>query len=127
MVAAAAVMRLARHALVGLSVAALAACAPTVGEMNARPDRYYQQTITLTACVARRQDLSDGVLLELADPAGARILVRADAPVEVEAGDWVKVRGIFVPEARAGGATLYDVVVAEKIGHTHAPRLMHLM
>ena len=42
-------------------------------------------------------------------------------------GDWVKVEGVLVPEARVGDRVLYDVVVAEtSVSRTRAPRFPDL-
>ena len=104
-----------------------AGCGVTVADINARPDKYYQHKVDFTGQLTRRQDLPGETLLEVADSHGARILVRAPAGVEVLTGQWVRVRGILVPEARVGDATLYDVVTAERVTRARAPRFAGLM
>ena len=106
---------------------ALAGCGMTVADINARPDRYYQHKVDFTARLTRRQDLPNETLLEVADAHGARILVRAPAGVEALTGQWVRVRGILVPEARVGDSVLYDVVAADDVTRTRAPRFPDLM
>jgi uncharacterized membrane protein YcgQ (UPF0703/DUF1980 family) len=113
-----------------LAVAAtllVAGCAPGISELNARPDRYYQKKLTFTGRIARTQDFPDERLLEVADARDHRILVRVAMPIEATTGDWVKVTGVLVPEARVGGQTVYDVITAETIKTTHAPRFRDLM
>ena len=105
----------------------LTACGVTISAVNARPEKYYQHTVKLVGEVMRMQQLTGETLLEIADAHGARILVRTSETLDVERGDWVKVKGILVPEARAGDAVLYDVVTAEEVSRTHAPRLRNLM
>jgi uncharacterized membrane protein YcgQ (UPF0703/DUF1980 family) len=105
----------------------LAACGVTVAAVNARPEKYYQHKVTLVGEIVRMQQLTGETLLEIADARGARILVRTTAPLDVERGDWVEVKGILVPEARVGDATIYDVVTADEVSRTHAPRLRNLM
>lgn len=106
---------------------ALAGCAPSISGINARPDKYYQHKVSFVGEIVRRQDLPGETLLEVADAHGGRILVRSADQVEAESGDWVKVRGLLVPEAKVGGTLLYDVVLAERIAPTRAPRLRNLM
>ena len=120
-------MRLAPRLLALALVAALAGCAVDIPDINARPSKYYEHKVTFTGRIARTQVLADSTLLEVADSRGHRILVRSTAPVEQSTGDWVKVTGVLVPEARAGDTTLYDVVVAERIVRTRAPRFANLM
>jgi RecJ-like exonuclease len=120
-------MRRGRNLLASALLAAAAACAPSISGINARPDKYYQHRVKLTGRIARMQALSGTTVFELQDARGARILVRAAAPVEVETGDWVRVEGILVPETRVDDTVLYDVVQAERLSRTHAPRLRNLM
>lgn len=115
-----------RFALAGLLAAALVACGPTVSGINQRPAKFYQKQVAFTARVARLQALPDETLLEVEDTHGSRILVRVAGKAEVATGDWVRVHGIFVPEARVGGRVLYDVVQAEKVSRRRAPRLRNL-
>ena len=107
--------------------AALAACGLTISTINARPDKYYQHKVNFVGRIARTQRLPAETLLEIADARGSRILVRTTEPLEVDTGDWVRVRGILVPETRVGDAVLYDVVTAERIRRTRAPRFRNLM
>jgi hypothetical protein len=53
--------------------------------------------------------------------------VRAPEPFEYERGDWVRTSGILVPEARVGGTTVYDVIMAEEFSRSSAPRFENLM
>jgi hypothetical protein len=55
------------------------------------------------------------------------VLVRAAHPVDARVGDWVKVTGVLVPEARVGDTVLYDVLTAEDISHTGSPWFPDLM
>jgi uncharacterized membrane protein YcgQ (UPF0703/DUF1980 family) len=113
-----------------LAVAAIAlvmGCAPGIDELNARPDRYYQKKLTFTGRIARMQDFPEEKLLEVADARDHRILVRVTGPIEATTGDWVKVTGVLVPEARVGNSTVYDVVTAEEIKTTRPPRFRNLM
>jgi hypothetical protein len=105
----------------------VAACAPSISTINARPDKYYQHKMKVTGRVERIQFLPHDTLLELADPRGGRIIVRSTDPVEASAGDWVRVEGVLVPEARVADVVLYDVVVAERITPARAPRFVDLM
>ena len=127
MVPADALMRAGRPILIALLASTLAACGTTVSEINARPDKYYQQRVEVTGRIARRQDLPGEVLFEIADARGGRMLVRAPAPVEQRIGDWVEVEGILVPEARVADRVLYDVVAAERVSSARAPRFRNLM
>jgi hypothetical protein len=102
-------------------------CAPGIGELNARPDHYYQKKLTFTGRIARTQDFAEEKLLEIADARDHRILVRVTGPIEATTGDWVKVTGVLVQEARVGGSSVYDVVVAEEIKPTRPPRFRNLM
>jgi hypothetical protein len=119
-------MRLARLALAGVLAAAIAGCSLSISEINQRPAKYYQESVSFSGRVARLQSMSDETLLELEDTRGGRIFVRMAGPVEVETGDWVKVRGIFVPETKVGGRVLYDVVQGERISRRRAPRFQNL-
>jgi hypothetical protein len=120
-------MRLVALLLAGALCATTAGCGATIAKINARPERYYQKKIDFDGRLARRQDLPGETLLEVMDRRGARILVRADAGLDATAGDWVRVRGILVPEARVGETTLYDVVAADSITKRRAPRLPDFM
>jgi len=120
-------MRLRGLALPLALAAGLGACGPTISSINARPDKFYQHKVKFTGRIARTQVLPGETLLEIADRRGARIIVRSTAPVEAAADDWVKVTGLLVPETRVGDAVLYDIVLADRIVRTHAPRFMGLM
>jgi hypothetical protein len=113
--------------LVAALAACLTACGVSVSRVNERPDKYYQQKLSFRARITRTQQLSEAVVLEVADEHGARILVRATPPVDAEIGDWVHVEGVLVPEERIEGGTLYDLVVAEKVSRTRAPRFTNLL
>ena len=119
--------RVARLLLVAVLVAGLAGCGNTIAGLNARPDRYYQKKVSFTGRIARAQTLHSGLLLEVVDTNGARILVRTTGPVDASTGDWVEVKGILVPETQVEETVLYDVVAAERVERTRAPRLRNLM
>jgi len=121
------VKRVARLLLVAVLVAGLAGCGNTIAGLNARPDRYYQEKVSFTGRIARAQTLSAGLLLEVVDTDGARILVRTTGAVDASTGDWVEVKGILVPETQVEETVLYDVVAAERVERTRAPRLRNLM
>ena len=120
-------MRLGRFAVVAALAAALASCGVDVAGINERPEKYYQKKVKISGHITRSQQLPDALLLEVADERGARILVRATPPIDAEVGDWVKVEGILVPEARIGDVVLYDLVVADEVSRARAPRLRGLM
>lgn len=119
-------MRRHRLALLVLVAAAVAACSTSISGINQRPTKYYQEQVSFSGRVARLQPLTDETLLEIEDTRAARILVRIPGAAEVTTGDWVRVKGILVPETRVGGQVLYDVVEAEKIKRRRAPRLRNL-
>ena len=114
-------MRLRRLALPLALAAGLVACGPTIS------GKFYQHKVKFTGRIARTQVLPDETLFEIADRRGARIVVRSTTPVEAGADDWVKVEGLLVPETRVGDAVLYDVVLADRIVRTRAPRFLDLM
>jgi hypothetical protein len=105
----------------------LTACSASISDVNARPEKFYQKQISFTGRVARTQIFSDEALIEVTDSRGARILVRTRGKVEAQVGDWVEVEGILVPETRVHDVVVYDVVVAESVERTRAPRLRNLM
>jgi hypothetical protein len=119
-----------REALVTASVAlalGLAACGgPTIRELDASPSRYYQHKVTVVGQISRTQELAGEALIELVGPEDRRLYVRAATPLKAGAGDWVKVTGVLVPEARLGGRTVYDVLQAEEVQPTRPPRFRHL-
>jgi len=104
----------------------VAACATTIPDLNTRPTKYYQETVRVTGRITRMQDLPGEVLFELADAREHRLLVRAPSPVEAQPDEWVKVRGIFVPETRVGGRIVYDTVLADSVRRVRAPWLRNL-
>jgi hypothetical protein len=120
-------MRLGPILLVSVLAIALPGCGVSISSINARPDKYYQHKVAFRGRIARMQFLPHDTLLELADDQGRRILVRSADPVEATTGDWVHVEGILVPEARVADVVLYDVVTAERVSPTRAPRLLDLM
>ncbi len=116
--------------LIAIAIAlatALVACGVTISGINARPDKYYDHKVSFTGRVQRIQFLAHETLLEVADARGGRIIVRSAEPVEVETGDWVVVEGVLVPESRVEDTVVYDVVAAEKVRRTRAPRFRELM
>ena len=120
-------MRIGSVVLASALAVTLAACAPSISGINARPDKYYEHKVSFRGRIQRIQFLAHETLLEIADERGSRILVRSAAPVEAEAGDWVRVEGVLVPEARIEDVVLYDVVTAEEVERTRAPRFIDLM
>jgi hypothetical protein len=119
-------MRLLRILVVLLAAGAVAGCGVSVSDLNARPTKYYQETVRFTGQIVRMQPLSGETLLEIEDAHGSRILVQTTEELDKTTGDWVRVKGILVPEARVGGRTLYDIVLAEDIGGASRPRLRNL-
>lgn len=114
--------------LLGLSCALLvAACGQTITDINLRPDRHYQKSVRFIGQVSRFERLPGEMLLELVGQRGGRILVKSTEGIEVQAGDWVSVKGLLVPEARVGDAVLYDVVVAEHVSPRGPPRIPDFM
>ena len=104
-----------------------AGCGATIVAVNGRPERYYQQKLKLVGQITRLQVAGADVVLEIADEHGHRLIVKAAAPIEPRVGDWVKVTGVLVPEARVNGTPLYDVLSAEEVEGTRAPLLRGLM
>ena len=120
-------MRLCALLVASVTALALAGCAPSISSINARPDKYYEHKVKFTGRITRTQFLPHETLLEVTDERGGRILVRSADPIEATTGDWVRVDGILVPEARVADVVLYDVVTAEHVERTHAPRFVDLM
>ena len=120
-------MRLARILAISSLSIALAGCGLSISGINSRPDKYYQHKVKFSGRIERMQYLPHDTLLEVSDERGGRILVRSAEPVEATTGDWVRVEGVLVPEARVADVVLYDVVTAERVTLTHAPRLLGLM
>jgi hypothetical protein len=110
-----------------LSLATLAACATSIRDLNLRPDKHYQQKLSIVGRVMRRQPVGDETLLEIADRKENRLLVRTTRPVDAAVGDWVKVTGVLVPEARVDNTTVYDVLVAEDVSPSRGPWLPDIM
>ncbi len=110
-----------------VAIATIVACGPTIEQLNLRPDKFYQQKVSFRGQISRMQIVGGDTLLELADPHERLILVRTSRPVEYQVGDWVKVTGVLVPEARVADRTVYDVVTAEEIDSARAPFLPNLM
>ena len=105
---------------------ALAGCSVGIAELNGRPTKYYQQSVSFRARVSRMQSLGTETLLELADAQEHRIFVRFEGAPDVSPDDWVKVTGTLVPEARVGGKIVYDIVQAESVSPARAPLLRNL-
>jgi len=120
-------MRLIRSLVACALAVGLSGCGPSISALNARPQKYYQKKVEVRGQIMRTQQLPGEVLLEIADARGARILVHATAPTEGATGDWVLVKGLLVPEARVGDQVLYDVIMADRVRRTRAPRLRNLM
>src|SRR5881397_1447960 len=120
-------MRIGSVVLASALAVALAGCAPSISGINARPDKYYEHKVSFRGRIQRMQFLAHETLLEVADQHGGRILVRSAEPVEAETGDWVRVEGVLVPETRIEDVVLYDLVTAEHVDRTRAPRFMDLM
>ncbi len=123
----AAEMRLSLILVIPLLGVALTACGTSISGINARPDKYYQHKVKFTGRIERIQYLPHETLLEVADTHGGRIFVRCAEPVDAETGQWVRVEGVLVPEARVEDVVVYDVVSAEEIKRTRAPRFRNLM
>ena len=126
-VAALAFMRVVPPLLLVASTLALVACSKNIGDINLRPDRYYQQTVRFMGQVSRMEKLTSETLIEVVGQRGSRILVKSEKPVDVETGDWVSVKGLLVPEARVGDAVLYDVVLADEVSRRGPPRIPDFM
>ena len=109
------------------SVTALDACATHINDLNLRPEKYYQQKLSVVGRVMRLQVIGDETLLEIADQRESRLLVRVGKPADVSVGDWVKVTGVLVPDARVGDTAVYDVLMAEEISTTRGPWLPEIM
>jgi hypothetical protein len=120
-------MRLAATLPVALLAVSLAGCSPSIADLNARPDKYYTHQVKVVGRIERTQFLPHATLLEVSDARGRRLIVRSAEPVEAQTGDWVKIQGVFVPEVNVENATLYDVLSAEQVERTRAPRFQNLM
>ncbi len=105
---------------------ALAGCAPSLRDVNLRPAKYYQEKLKLKGRITRTQSVGADTLIEIADQRENRILVRTTRPVTAGIGDWVRVTGVLVPEARVGDTTLYDVLSADEVSPTRGPWLPNI-
>jgi hypothetical protein len=111
-----------------LTATALAACGPTsLRDLTLRPDKHYQDKITVKGRITRTQVVGGETLIEIADQSENRLLVRTTVPVTAGVGDWVRARGVLVPESRVGDATLYDVLTADELTTTRRPWLPRIM
>ena len=110
-----------------LAAATVAGCATKIRDLALRPDKHYQEKLSVKGRIARMQVVGGDTLLEIADRDGRRLLVRTAQPVPAGVGDWVRVTGVLVPEARVGDTTLYDVLTAEEISATRGPWLPQIM
>ena len=114
--------------LVAIALAVLlSACGTNISTINARPDKYYEHKVKFRGRIERTQYLEHDTLLEVSDTHGGRIIVRVAEAVDAQTGDWVKIEGVLVPEARIADAVLYDIIAAEKVSRTRAPRFVGLM
>src|SRR4029077_14823365 len=111
-----------------LSAVMLAACSSTsIRDLNLRPDKHYEQKLTVTGRIMRMQAVGGDTLLEIADTRDSRVLVRASHPVDATVGDWVKVTGVLVSEARVGDAVCHNDHAPETSAKTGGPRYPNLM
>jgi len=111
-----------------LSVVTLVACwNPSIRDLNLRPDKHYQEKLSVTGRIMRTQVVGEDTLFEIADTRDSRLLVRTSRPIDATVGDWVKVTGVLVPEARVGDTVLYDVLTAEDVSRTGSPWFPNLM
>jgi hypothetical protein len=111
-----------------LSVVTLVACwNPSIRDLNLRPDKHYQEKLSVTGRIMRTQVVGGDTLFEIADTRDSRLLVRTSRPIDATVGDWVKVTGVLVPEARVGDTVLYDVLTAEDVSRTGSPWFPNLM
>jgi len=115
-----------RLGLVIILALTLAACGATIAEINQRPQLFYDDQVTVVGRVSRLHAFSDEVLVELADPQERLILARVAAADAPKIGDWIKVRGVFVPELRVGDQVVYDAIAAERVKPHRAPWLPNL-
>ena len=111
--------------VLALSVA-VAGCGAGIADLNAKPNKFYQQSVSFKARISRMQSLDGETLLEVADAQEHRIFVRTSGPVDVGVDEWVKITGTLVPEARVGGKIVYDIVMADSVESARAPLLRNL-
>lgn len=109
------------------TTAVLAGCGTTIGNLNLRPEKHYEEKVSFKGRIVRREAVGGDTLLEIADEREARILVKVNGAVDEEVDTWVEVEGVLVPEARVGAQILYDVVVADEVSSARAPLLPNLM
>jgi hypothetical protein len=109
-----------------LAAVALAACSTAIRDLNLRPERHYQQKVSVVGQVTRMQSVGGDTLIEVTGDRDSRVLIRASGPVAVTVGDWVKVTGVFVPDARVADTNIYDVITAQEISKTGAPWLPNI-
>jgi hypothetical protein len=111
--------------VLALSIA-VAGCGAGISELNAKPTKFYQQSVSFKGRISRIQSLEGETLLEVADAQEHRIFVRTSGPVDAGVDEWVKIEGTLVPEARVGGKIVYDIVMADSISSTRAPLFRNL-
>jgi len=97
-----------------------------IAELNARPNKHYQESVSFKGRISRIQVLEGETLLEVADAQEHRIFVRAPGTIDVGVDEWVKIEGTLVPEARVGGKLVYDIVMADSVTSARAPLLRNL-
>jgi hypothetical protein len=114
-------LRLALLLLVGC-----AACGPKIAALTERPRLFYDAQVSIVGRVSRLHAFTDEVLLELADAQERLILARVPAADAPRIGDWIEVRGVFVPDLRVGDRVVYDVIAAERVKSHRAPWLPNL-
>ena len=99
---------------------------PGISELNSKPNKFYQQSVSFKARISRIQSLEGETLLEVADAQEHRIFVRAPGSIEAGVDEWVKIEGTLVPEARVGGKLVYAIVMADSVTPARAPLLRNL-
>jgi len=104
----------------------VAGCGAGIADLNAKPNKFYQESVSFKARISRIQSLEGETLLEVADAQEHRIFVRTAGPVDVGVDEWVKITGTLVPEARVGGKIVYDIVMADSVESARAPLLRNL-
>lgn len=110
-------------AAIVLVASMVAACNPSLGQLNLRPEKYYQESVSVKARVAQVQHLDGETLLELEDQRHHRLLARVQGDFQVGVDDWVKASGVFVHDLRVGDTVLYDVLAVEDISTSGSPWL----
>jgi uncharacterized membrane protein YcgQ (UPF0703/DUF1980 family) len=97
-----------------------------ISDLNAKPNKFYQQSVSFKGRISRIQSLEGETLLEVADAQEHRIFVRVPGSVDAGVDEWVKIEGTLVPEARVGGKLVYDIVMADSVESARAPLLRNL-